>query len=137
MNRKRKTRWQQRLGSFTSAIARLREACARKAYTDLERAGLVQTFKICFELAWKLLKVYLSNLGYEEAEVRSVFRRSVEIQYIEQRDFEILMEAIETRNILSHTYVEEKAQEAEAIIKNKYLPVLMRIHTKTSMEKFE
>lgn len=85
-------------------MSRLREACAQKAYTDLELAGLVQTVQICFELAWKLLRVFLSNLGYEEAEVRAVFRRSVEIQYIEQRDFEILMEAIETHKILSHTH---------------------------------
>lgn len=137
MNRKRKTRWQQRLGSFTSATSRLREACAQKAYTDLELAGLVQTVQICFELAWKLLRVFLSNLGYEEAEVRAVFRRSVEIQYIEQRDFEILMEAIETHKILSHTHDEEKAREAEETIKNKYLPTLMRIHTKISTEEVE
>lgn len=137
MNSKRKTRWQQRLGSFTSAIARLREACALKTYTDLERAGLVQTFQFCFELAWKLLKVYLSRTGYEENGSRAVLRRCAEIQYIEQQDFEILMEAIETRNFLSHTYDEDKAREAEEIIKNKYLPILMRIHTKTSREKFE
>ena len=126
------TRWKQRLANFSSALAQLSDACAQDSYSNLERAGLIKTFEFCFELSWNVLKDLLFYEGYEEKVPRSAIRRSFEVEYIDEGDCELLLEALEKRNILSHTYQESAALEAEALIKNRYHPVLVRLHTTLS-----
>ena len=126
------TRWKLRLASFGLALAQLSEACAQESYSNLERAGLVKTFEFCFELSWNVLKDLLFYEGYEEKVPRSAIRRSFEIEYIDEQDCELLLEALEKRNVLSHAYRESAALEAEALIKDRYHPVLVRLHATLS-----
>ena len=126
------TRWKQRLASFGLALAQLNEACAQESYSNLERAGLVKTFEFCFELSWNVLKDLLFYEGYEEKVPRSAIRRSFEVDYIDEQDCELLLEALEKRNILSHAYRQSAALEAEALIKDRYHPVLVRLHATLS-----
>ena len=125
-------RWIQRLASFGLALAQLSEACAQDSYSILERAGLVKTFEFCFELSWNVLKDLLFYEGYEEKVPRSAIRRSFEVEYIDERDCELLLEALEKRNILSHVYQKSAALEAETLIKDRYHPVLVRLHATLS-----
>ncbi len=122
------TRWKQRLANFGQALLQLSEACAQDSYSNLERAGLVKTFEICFELSWNGLKDLLFYEGYEEKVPRSTIRRSFEAEYIDEQDCELLLEALEKRNILNHTYRESTALEAEELIKEKYHPALVRLY---------
>lgn len=122
------TRWKQRLESFSVALKKLSEACAQDSYSDLERAGLVKTFEFCFGLSWNVLKDLLFYEGYEEKGPRSAIRRSFEVDYIDEQDCELLLEALEKRNILSHAYRKNAALEAESLIKDRYHPVLVRLH---------
>jgi len=122
-------RWQQRLENFTKALSRLDAACGQESYSDLERAGLVQMFEFSFELAWKTLKDLLFSEGYDEKTPRAVIRRSFEVEYLTQEDSEIFLDALKKRNILSHTYEEEVAEEALALIKQTYFPALKRAYT--------
>ena len=126
------TRWKQRLASFGLALAQLSEACAQESYSNLERAGLVKTFEFCFELSWKVLKDLLFYEGYEEKGPRSTIRKSFEVEYIDEQDCELLLEALEKRNTMSHTYRESAAHEAETLVKNRYHPVLVRLHATLS-----
>ena len=122
------TRWKQRLQSFGVALENLSEACAQDSYSNLERAGLVKTFEFCFELSWNVLKDLLFYEGYEEKVPRSTIRRSFEVDYIDEQDCELLLEALEKRNILSHAYRKNAALEAESLIKDRYHPVLVKLH---------
>ncbi len=126
------TRWKLRLASFGLALAQLSEACAQKSYSNLERAGLVKTFEFCFELSWNVLKDLLFYEGYEEKVPRSAIRRSFEVDYIDEQDCEFLLEVLEKRNVLSHAYRESAALEAEALIMDRYHPVLVRLHATLS-----
>ena len=121
-------RWQQRLDNFGTALAQLTNACERERYDDLERAGLIKTFEFSFELAWKVLKDLLFYEGHEEKVPRGVIRKSFEVDYIDEDDCETLLDALDKRNLLSHTYWSDVAREAEALIKERYYPVLMRLH---------
>ena len=123
------TRWKQRLASFRKALAQLSEACTQESYSNLERAGLVQMFSFCFELSWNVLKDLLFYEGYEEKVPRSAIRRSFAVEYIDEQDCELLLEAMGKRNILNHAYQESAAREAEMLIKNRYHPALVRLHT--------
>ena len=118
----------QRLEGFESALSQLTDACAITEYSDLERAGLVQTFEFSFELAWNTLKDLLFYEGYDEKVPRSIIRRSFEAGYLGEDDWEALLDALDKRNLLIRTYRKELALEAEALIKNHYHPALLRIH---------
>lgn len=126
------TRWKQRLASFGRALAQFNEACAQESYSNLERAGLIKTFESCFELSWKVLKDLLFYEGYEEKVPRSAIRRSFEVEYIDEQDCELLLEALEKRDTMSNTYRESAAHEAEMLIKNRYHPVFVRLHATLS-----
>lgn len=120
-------RWQQRLESFGKALAQLEAACDLEEYSNLERAGLAQTFGFTFELGWKTLKDLLFYEGFDEKTPRDVLRRAYEVGYVEEDDAEIGLDALNKRNILSHTYDDEAAKEAIELIKRKYAPMLRRV----------
>ena len=121
-------RWQQRLDNFGTALAQLTNACERGRYDDLERAGLIKTFEFCFELSWNVLKDLLFYEGHDVKVPRAVIRKSFEVDYIDEDDCEILLDALDKRNLLSHTYWSEVALEAESLIKNRYHPVLQQLY---------
>ena len=125
-------RWIQRLEHFGKALSRLTEACHRDQYDDLERAGLIKTFEICFELSWNVLKDLLFYEGYDAKTPRAVIRKSFETEYIDEDDCEVLLAALEKRNVLSHVYRESIALEVETLINDYYHPVLLRLHAALS-----
>lgn len=121
-------RWQQRLDTFGTALAQLTNACDRERYEYLEQAGLIKTFEFSFELSWKVLKDLLFYEGHDVKAPRAVIRRSFEVDYIDEGDCEILLDALNKRNLLSHAHLLDVAEEAETLIKGSYHPVLLRIH---------
>ena len=120
-------RWQQRLDTFGTALAQLTNACDREWYDDLELAGLIKTFEFSFELSWKVLKDLLFYEGHDVKAPRAVIRKSFEVEYINESDCEILIDALDKRNLLSHAYLLDVAQEAETLIKERYHPALVRL----------
>ncbi|MCK5243662.1 MAG: nucleotidyltransferase substrate binding protein [Desulfobacterales bacterium] len=121
-------RWQQRLENYSKALAQLEAACDKDEYSDLEQAGLVQMFEFSFELSWKVLKDLLFYEGYDVKSPRDVIRKSFEMEYINEDDSEVFLDALGKRNLLSHTYEEETAREAERLINEQYYPLLRRIY---------
>ena len=121
-------RWQQRLGNFGTALAQLTSACERERYDDLERAGLIKTFEFCFELSWNVLKDLPFYEGYDEKVPRSAIRKSFEVDYLDENDCETLLDALDKRSLLSHTYWSDLARDAETLIKERYHPALLRLH---------
>ena len=103
-------RWQQRLCNFGIALAQLTGSCERKRYGDLECAGLIKTFEFCFELSWNVLKDLLFYEGYDVKVPRAAIRKSFEVDYIDEGDCEALLDALDKRNLLSHTYRSEVAR---------------------------
>lgn len=121
------TRWQQRLVNFGKAMSRLDAACEEDEYSDLERAGLAKTFEFSFELAWKTLKDLLYYEGYDEKSPRDVIRRAFSAGYLEEAEAETALDALDKRNLLSHTYDEATAEEAVRLITKNYAPMLQAL----------
>jgi len=118
-------RWCQRLEHFQRAMRRLDEACAMDKFSELELAGLIQTYEFCFELAWKTLKDLIYVEGIELASPRSVLRQAHEMRLVE--DIDGWLRLLESRNVLSHVYDDATAAEAERLIKDSYHPLLRRL----------
>ena len=119
---KNEDRWIQRLQNLNKALARLDAACDRAEYSELEVAGLVQTYEFTFELCWKTLKDKLNFEGYEVNSPREVFLKAAEMGLLS--DHAVWLEALESRNIFSHTYDNEIAEQAIELIKEKFAPML-------------
>jgi len=115
-------RWRQRFENLERAWRRLEHACDKTAYTELELAGLVQTFEFTFELAWNTLKDLLFYEGYEARSPRDSIVQAHSLGIL--RDREVWLAALKARNLFSHTYDEENAATAEKLIKELYGPMV-------------
>ncbi len=120
-------RWQQRHNNFMNALSRLKDACDLDEYSELELAGLIQTFEFSFELAWKTLKDLLFYEGYDVKSPRETIRTSFDVEYIDEDEFEVFIDALEQRNLMSHIYDEEQALAVVELIKNDYRPLLDKV----------
>lgn len=115
-------RWLQRLENLNKAFARLEQACVQTDYSELEIAGVVQTYEFTFELCWKTLKDKLTFEGYEVNSPRETIRKAFEMGLL--ADAELWLEALESRNLFSHTYDSEIAEQAVASIRHRFEPML-------------
>jgi nucleotidyltransferase substrate binding protein (TIGR01987 family) len=115
-------RWRQRLENLNKARARLAAACAQTNYSELEIAGLVQTYEFTFELCWKTLRDKLLFDGYQVNSPRETIRQAFQAGMV--TDGETWLEALESRNLFTHTYDDAISRQALNLIKNKYAPLL-------------
>ena len=115
-------RWKQRFQNYKQAFRNLEDATKLKQYSKLEQAGLIQTFEFCFELAWKTLKDFLESEGITASSPREVIKESFKANFI--TDGHAWIDALEKRNLLTHTYSEEMSSQAEELIKDKYFPIM-------------
>lgn len=128
-------RWHQRFANFSKAMARLVEACEQDGYSDLERSGLVQTFEFSFELAWNTLKDLLFYEGLEAKTPRETIRTAFTAGYLTEAEAATAIDALDKRNLLSHSYDEAAALEAEELIKNHYAPMLQALFARLGEKK--
>ena len=81
----------------------------KSASTELEKAGTIQCFEVCYELLWKIVKRILTKKGLTTSSPRDVFRIAADNNLIDKP--EPWFEVIEMRNLTSHTYNKELAEK--------------------------
>ncbi|NFA43604.1 nucleotidyltransferase [Clostridium botulinum] len=96
--------------------------------TELERAGIIQFFKMTFELAWKVLKDYLESEGYMVKSPRETVKQAFQIGLIDNGH--IWIDALSNRNLTTHTYDEELADKMTKEILISYLPELDKMYNR-------
>lgn len=93
---------------YAAALTRLGDALAEPAATDLIKAGCIQYFEFCFELAWKACKLLLAEQGLPDClSPKACLRQAYTQDWIE--DEMVWLEMLEARNRMSHTYDVRKA----------------------------
>jgi len=121
-------RWRQRFENFDKAYKQFNAAILDfESLSVLEKEGLIQRFEYTFELAWKTLKDYL-----ESNEVIAKFPREVikaAFHYDIIIDGEVWMDMLDKRNILAHTYDEERFNFAIKKIKEEYYEAISQVHS--------
>ena len=128
-------RWQQRFSNYQKALARLSEAVAllvdnvnEGSEFDLLKEGLIQRFEYTHELAWKVMKDYLEYQGYIDIRgSRDAIRKSLELNILSDRKW---MATIEARNLTSHNYDDETADNIYNEIMNIYFPLFIDFEAK-------
>jgi len=119
-------RWRQRFAQFEKAYLLLQDAVGVGKPSILERAGLIQFFEMAFELGWKLLKDYEEAEGFTVKSPRDAIKQAFEANLIGAgHDW---IDALDDRNLTTHTYNEETAIDVEQKIRMKYFPLLQQLH---------
>lgn len=117
-------RWQQRFDNYKRALQQLTaavELSAQREFTQLEKQGVIQGFEFVHELAWNVLKDLLEFEGIQgivgsRGTVREAFKRGL------LADGELWLDMIDKRNLTSHTYNAELAQDMVNTIVHSYHP---------------
>jgi nucleotidyltransferase substrate binding protein (TIGR01987 family) len=115
-------RWKQRFVNFKKAVGQLNEFIEKPELNKFEKQGLIQCFEYTFELGWKTMKDYLEEGGFSIKSPRAAIQTAFQTQLV--NDGHIWIDALEKRNLMSHTYDETKADEAELLIRTKYFKML-------------
>ena len=121
-------RWKQRFSNFRKATIQLTEFIQKESLNKFEVQGLIQCFEYTFELAWKTMKDYLEQEGFDVKSPRSTIQTAFQTQLI--TDGHSWIDALDKRNLMAHTYDEEKAIEAEKLIKEKYYIIIKDLCSK-------
>lgn len=121
-------RWTERFEFYSRAFGQLKSAVAQTDYSELERAGLIQIFEYTFELGWKLMQDYCREVGYLVNSPRESIQTAVVAGLITEADGYEWIDAMKQRNLLSHTYDEQRSLEAEALIKQRYFVIIERLY---------
>ncbi len=121
MENSKDIRWIQRLSNYNKALQTLSDAVAlneERTLTNLEKQGLIQAFEFTHELAWKVMKDYLKEIGgVKTIGSRDTTREAFAAELI--TDGDLWMDMLKKRNLTSHTYNEETSEEIyKSIIKD-------------------
>lgn len=98
---------------------------------DLDREGIIQRFEYCFELFLLTLKDYLENSGEAPEELsgkRTILKNALQKNLIQDHDSWRKM--LIARNLTSHTYNEEIADEVTENIVKIYFPLMNDLYAK-------
>ena len=120
-------RWKQRFENFDRAFYSLKEAVELEHLNELERNGLVQRFEFTLELAWKVMKDFLIEQGFEfNPSPKDTFRQAQNAKYINYA--QALIDGLDIRNVLSHDYSGEKFALSEKVLRSDVFPAISSLH---------
>lgn len=122
-------RWEQRFSNYRKALSQLKKFIVKGDLNDLEEQGLIKAFDYTYELAWNTLKDYLVYQGITDITgSRDAIRESFRIGIISNG--ETWMEMLKSRNLTSHTYNEDTADEIASAIINSYFNLFIELEKK-------
>ncbi len=107
--------------NFRKAFTELKSYCAVPIQDNRDRAGIIQAFEFTFEQAWKAIQKAAGSVGTEVAYPKQAFSFAMQSGWIKQSDEPKWTTMIKDRNLTSHTYKQELANEVLSHILNDYL----------------
>lgn len=119
-------RWKQRFQNFTKAYRLLKKIADIKKPNEIEQLALIQSFELCFELSWKVMKDYFYEGGIICNSPREVIKQAIADEII--NDGYVWLDALKSRNLTSHVYDEEIAEEITQDIQNEYADIFTELY---------
>lgn len=123
-------RWLQRFDNFQRALLVLERGvrlAQSRELSELEQQGLIQGFEFTHELAWNLLKDFLTYQGIAGV-VGSRDATRLAFQNGLLGDGDTWMEMIRSRNQSSHTYNLEQAQAIALDVIARFYPAFVALN---------
>ena len=115
----------ERFQALEKAVIRLKEALDVPNDNPIRTDALIQRFEFTIELFWKVFKDRLEPLGIDVRSPSAAFKEAFYQGWMGQNDENdnIWIKMLKDRNLTSHTYNEDLAQEIAERIEI-YYPVL-------------
>lgn len=107
---------------LVNAVDRLKEALLEPK-NDFLRDSVIQRYEFCIELAWKAAK---KSMGTQTSSPKDIVREMGQSGYI--NEVSLWLKAIDMRNLSTHTYKEDLAEQVYAFAKS-FLPELENLIT--------
>lgn len=128
-------RWKQRFSNFKKALKHLSHGIELldtnsniPGLKDIINDGLIQRFEFTHELAWNVIKDYAAFQGnYEIRGSRDAVRYALKENLIDDENW---MRTINARNLTSHDYNEDTANQIVNDIRNVYFKLFCEFETK-------
>ena len=124
------------IGNFGKALKRFEEAhtravsCKREDDYSFFRDSAIQRFEFTVEIFWKAVKAFLKEMeGIDCRTPKYCVREFFSAGYLDEESTLSLLKMIDDRNLASHTYREEIAEEIFLRLQE-YLAILRRIHSR-------
>lgn len=115
--------------NFKAALTNLKDIYSyQEPYGNVETAGMVGLYEICFEQSWKAMKEILENQGYFEGATgspRAILKTAYKAGMIE--DEELWLDALISRNNVTHAYNEAIAIDIINRTKEKYYDMFLSL----------
>ncbi len=122
-------RWIQRFANYRKALGQLEKFILKGELSELEEQGLIKAFEYTYELGWNTMKDYLYYQGIVDvAGSRDTIREAFKINLI--NDGEEWMNMLVSRNLTSHSYNEDTADEIASAVVNTYFSLFKNLETK-------
>ena len=111
---------------YEKSVERLNESLKEDINTNpVALDGAIQRFEFTFELAWKLMREVLLYRGKEVSSPRMAIKQSFKEYFFE--DGQGWIDMLDDRNLTSHTYKQDLANEIYERIKNKHYVLLKEL----------
>jgi nucleotidyltransferase substrate binding protein, HI0074 family len=120
----------------TEKALRTLKEISRESYSVVVRDAAIQRFEYTFEAFWKFLRDYLREAeGIRCNSPKSCFREALSAGLINEKQAMTCLEMTDDRNLTSHTYIEQLAEQIYGKIKS-YCRLMEEIfnHTKNESE---
>ncbi len=109
--------------TFKKAYLKLKEFVETDNGTEKDRGAIINAFQYTFELLWKTLQKYMQQLEMlDELGPGSVIRTAFQYQIID--DGSKYMAMLKDRNLITHTYKEDVAEDICSNIKEEHMETL-------------
>ena len=118
-----------KIENFRKSLAKFENAdFTRNDPNDFYCEGVLLHFSLTFELAWKALKEVMKLHKISEADTgspREILKAAYKTGFIHNENLWLLM--ADARNILSHVYNEDNAQEYFNLLRDDFIPELKKL----------
>lgn len=115
--------------NFKAALKNLKDIYSyQEPYNNVELAGMVGLYEICFEQAWKAMKEILGNQGYSEAATgspKTILKTAYKAGMLDNE--EEWMNALVSRNNVAHAYNAAIARDIIEQTKNTYYDMFVQL----------
>ncbi|NBX75179.1 MAG: nucleotidyltransferase [Proteobacteria bacterium] len=109
------------MANFLAALRRLEKFSSMTVTNDRDRAGVIQAFEFTFEVAWKTIQKAIEDEGLRAVSPKGAFKAAFQLGWILENEQADWIQLLEDRNLTSHTYREELANEIFQRIQLKYV----------------
>ena len=114
--------------NYAFALASLREAPQQDLNNEFIQSGIIDKFKLQFELGWKLFKALLAYEG-DAVSASGSPRDTIKaaFQYYDFMDEALWLRMLRDRNDSAHIYDADHARNLVHVIISKYIPEFERV----------